>query len=434
MIEELEARLLASIRNAEQFQDLVDAHVDETGFEHFGPMFLFISRTVANHGQVPRLLDLKQTFNLPDSVTRDRQEFPTLFQEFRRLLVAKKLQDVIDKQVQTYGEDPDQLLSSLTKELMTIQAVSRRQMSVSDQSMLERLDRYEKEARQLRGRIKGIPTGIVHFDEVVRLGWLPGDLVGIVGRTYLGKSWMLVYFGVCAWQAGHSVLFVSPEMTIEETEARLDALLAAKHDIPVEVTELYRGYVPSEKFRELASKVSSSQRWMTYTTGIESSLSLAELGRLLRQYKPDILIVDGLPLLESRRQQIWESIKDLSYGLKNLAVSHNLPILVSHQANRQAYNTARPPGLHEISMGDAFAQACDRVLALSRPKVEGDDVLRITVQKFRKGKPMAGGTDFRFDPERGKIHELLSRDTKQFGVEPYSLPQSQRTADEVSLP
>ncbi len=433
MRSDLEARLLATLRSAEDFAKLGEIGITRNSFEHYRIVYDHIEGMIEKTGRVPRLLDLKQTFNLPNVVTRNAQEFDYLIDEAGRFQMVQGVQKLIDENVSEHGEDPTALIEGLVRDLSNMSPTAESQLSLTDSSMVERMAKYEIWARDPER--KGIPTGISFFDEKVKLGWLPGEVVGLVGRTYVGKSWLLMFFGQVAWQAGKRVLFVSPEMSVEETEARFDGMLMARNDILIDVTDLYRGYIPNEKMKNLAKKVAAKKSWVTYSSSEEGRFGLATLGRLVRHHRPDLLIVDGLPLLESegsKRQQVWESIKDLSYGLKHLAVRQNIVILVSHQATRRAHNIARPPGLHEISLGDAFAQACDRVLALSRPE-HGEGILRITVQKFRKGQPHAAGTDFTFLPERGEIHEYVPRDAGSPGDEDRS-GDAEGARDEVSLP
>lgn len=436
MLEELEARLLASIRNQEDFQDLRDLDIGEGDFKHWQPMYHYIKNLLEQHGHVPRFRDLKDTFNLPASVVRDAKEFPFLLEEFRRVTVARRVQGLIDRSVAAHSEDPEHLLDELIVGLSGLQKARRAQMSVTDRSMPHRLEVYAEKARKIKaGQPIGIPTGITFFDEKVKIGWLPGELIGVVGRTYVGKSWMLMFFAIMAWQSGCRVLFISPEMSVEETEARFDAMMFAKNDSPVETSSLFRGHTPNEQHKILAQRVAQSDRWYTYASTEEGGFNLSHISGLARRWRSHLIVVDGLPLLESsgRQKQVWENIKDLSYGLKRLAVSLNVSIIISHQATRSAHNISRPPGMHEIAYGDAFVQACDRMLALSKP-VAGDKVLRLTIQKFRKGQPVPGGVDFHFAPEKGEIHELLPGDISGPGANGESLPAGEGTGGEMSLP
>ena len=405
MSKELEARLLASVPSVGHFQHLEELGVAEETFRHYGPMYRYIGEIIKQHNHLPRLLDLRATFNVPQYVQRKPEEYEWLLDEFLKLTTVQRIQDVMDDNVETYGENPKELLPALIKDLTRLQLPSERSASLTDQTALRRLERYMGLA-EISGFLLGVPTGIRYFDAEYRIGWIPGELVGIIGRLYIGKSWMLMYFGALAWMFGKRILFLSPEMPREEAEARFDALVCGLHDVPVDVTELFRGFKPTKAQQEVLSSIANKANWITVTSDEGRPFRMGELPRLVRQFNPDILLIDGLLLVDpdSRGQAAWEQVKNLSYGLKNLAVGSNIIIIVTHQANRQAHNTAKPPGLHEIYMGDAFAQACDRVLVLSKPN-NPPDTLRITIQKFRKGKPLHSGTDFEFLPGNGKVKE-----------------------------
>jgi len=405
---ELEARLLSSIASADQFSRLRDVGINRESFATYPKAYDYLSRMLELHGKVPRLHDLKELFDFPPTVTRTVQEFEYLIEEAERASSAQAIQEVLDKRITEYGDQPTELIDALVRDLSGLRRIQSGSVSITDGSIVQRFLRYEEmSANPARG---GIATGMSFFDDLCGLGWLPGEFNGVVGRTYIGKSWLLLYFGITAWTAGKSIVFISPEMSIDETEARFDGLLLARHDIPVDVTQLYRGYVPNKTMMTLAHVVSERRNWWTYSCGPEGAFGLSDLHRLVDKHKPDMLIVDGLPLLAGQsNKQVWESIKEISYGLKGLAIRHNITVLVSHQANRGAHNTSRAPKLHEIAYGDAFAQACDRLLALSRPTNQ-EGMLRISVQKFRKGKEHQEGFLFVFKPEKGIIHEYFPGD------------------------
>lgn len=418
MTHDLEARLLASIPSIGHFQRLEDLGIGEQNFEHYGPMYRYISQVIGDHNHLPRLVDLKATFNIPPHIQRKPEEFDWLLEEFLQLTTVQRIQEILDHDVEIHGEKPRELLPALIKDLTSLMLPNQRSASVTDQNALKRFENYE----QLRSNefIMGIPTGIRYFDVESQLGWLPGELVGIVGRLYIGKSWMLIYHGAIAWMAGKRVLMLSPEMPDEEAEARFDATVCGLYGVTVNVQDLYKGFKPTKEQIEIARKISESGRWITMSSAEGRPFTLGEIPRLVRQFSPDLVLIDGImPLLGGQsRGQPWEKILELSYGLKNLAVETGTVLLTTHQANRSAHNTAKPPGLHEIYGGDAYAQACDRLLVLSKPTKSSDE-LTITIQKFRKGQPLHGGTDFLFRPGEGKVKEL-DEDTRSIGSNGYS--------------
>ena len=433
---ELEARLLAAIPDAECFGSLEAHGLSVSSFNSFGEMYVYIADMVTTYGRVPRLIDLSETFNLPLEAKRSREEFDWLLDEMLKVSTAKRIQDIVERNIGKFGQEPQLLVAALLSDLSGIQTLDRRHASLTDVNCSSRMDEYAKKADDLKGLISGIPTGIRYFDLKNGIGWQPGELVGIVGRTYIGKSWLLLNFGFLAWRAGHSILLLSPEMTIEETETRFDALLFGNNGVNVDISDLYKGHHPSAAMRETALVASNSARWKTYSSIDGRPFRLREISQLIRQDRPSLVLIDGLPLLNfesSARQSTWEAIKEISYGLKNVAVGRDVPILITHQATRSAADTLKPPQLHEISYGDAFAQACDRVLALSR-RAKERHILRVTVQKFRRGESMPGGTDFDFDPSRGIIHER-DPNTSDFGkLGPNGEDGAQWSGDESIMP
>src|SRR3990167_9276384 len=436
MSRELEARLLASIPSIGHFQRLEDLGIDEGHFEHYGPMYRYIAEVVRQHNHLPRLIDLKATFNVPDHVQRKPEEYQWLLDEFLQLTTIQRIQGIMDASIEHYGDVPNELLPSLIKDLTKLQIPEQRGISITDQSALTRLDRYEQLAATGKGMMVGVPTGIKYFDAEYGIGWMPGELIGIVGRLYVGKSWILMYFGILAWLFGKRILLLSPEMPENEAEARFDALAYGYHGIPVDITDLYRGIKPSAVQRELAAKLSAKANWITMSSAEGRSFRLGEIPRLIRQFNPDVLLIDGLLLVGTdTRNQAWEQIKDISYGLKNIAVGNEIVIIVAHQANRGAQNTARPPGLHEIYMCDAFGQACDRIIVLSQPSPK-KELLRLTIQKFRKGKPLHRGTDFEFLPQLGRIKEIADNQGAASNIGDNGGELQERAGDEgiLSIP
>lgn len=410
---DLEARLLASLPSIEAFESLGEQGIGPASFSHWRPMYDYIDQVVRDNQHLPRLVDLKATFNLPDHIRREPHEYDWLLQEFRRLTLAQQVQGLLDRVIETYGEQPEELVPQLVRELTALGGTRGQQSaSTTDARSSARMEGYAALAEgQSEGFMHGIPTGYSYFDAKARLGWLPGELIGIVARPYVGKSWLLVWHGALAWQAGYRVLMLSPEMVVEEAEARFDAVLAGLRGVPVSVTELYRGFRPSAALHALAAEVSKRGDWVTLDTAGGRPFKLGQIPRLIATHRPDLLLVDGLPLVGAeggRGQALWEQIKDLSYGLKDIAVGAHIPIIVTHQATRGAHDTKKPPGLHEIAFGDAFGQACDKVLVLSRTMEE--ERRRMTIQKFRKGAPMQGGVELIFDPEHGKIREAVDDD------------------------
>lgn len=403
MSKDLEGRLLASVPTIGHFQALEEQGISIDSFKFYGPMYRYMNDIIKDHNHLPRLIDLRATFNIPDHVQRKPEEYQWLLEEFLSLSIIERIQGVMDSDIEKFGDTPRELLPALIKDLTSLSIPSQHSASVTDTSALSRIQKYEDKITD--EMITGIPTGIRYFDADYGLGWMPGELIGIIGRIYIGKTWLLLYHGVIAWLARKRVLFISPEMPEEEAECRIDTVICGQLGVNINVNDLYRGYKPNEEQKNIFKMMAERGDWITLCSDEGRPFSLGQMLRYVKQFSPDILLIDGLLLVgtERRGSSGWEQAKDLSYGLKNLAVGSNISIIVAHQANRNARDTGKPPSLDEIYMGDSLGQAADRIVVLSQPKK--DNSLKVTIQKFRKGKPDHQGGNFDFDPERGIIRE-----------------------------
>ena len=92
------------------------------------------------------------------------------------------------------------------------------------QNWENRLARYE-EIRNMPNSLRGLPTGFTGLDRITA-GLRPQQLITFVGEAKKGKSLMTLIMASAAHMHGVSPMYVSFEMSIEEQEARYDALLS----------------------------------------------------------------------------------------------------------------------------------------------------------------------------------------------------------------
>ncbi len=437
-IADLEARLLASLPDVEAFERLDAVGIDERSFTKYGPMFIYIREIVAEHSSIPRLRDLVETFNVPDYVQRKPEEFDFLLDEFLKVTTAVKVQQIMEHNVDLHAEHPQEMLAAMQHDLSDIAISDQRDVSYTDQQAAKRMKEYGEDILP-QGWMAGIPTGLSYFDATLRLGYEPGELIGLVARTGIGKSWMIMYQGLVAWMAKKRVLFLSPELPQIEAEARWDTLLCGMSDIKVDALDFYRGFRPTEKQVAMAAGAAERGDWITLCSMDGRPFSLGEIPRLVKRFEPDVVLIDGLNFIQmpSRRgQQAWERIMDISYGLKSIASGQDVVVIVSHQANRAAaHNLNRPPALHEIAGGDGFSHACDRMLVLHPPKQPANRLI-VTVQKFRRGPPLQGGLHLQFEPGKGIVNEVFDDPKSTRDVRPHGAAVQSRDGDagDLSIP
>lgn len=240
--------------------------------------------------------------------------------------------------------------------------------------------------------LMGITTGIPEFDDITH-GWLPGEeLVVIVGRTNEGKTWVLLFFLVAAWLSGKRVLLYSGEMPKEMVGFRVDTL--TEHFSHTAITtgteEVGDGRTSTDYIEYLnsISKDPSRPPFIVVTPkDLGGKLTVPALEGLIEQYKPDIVGLDQLSLMEDSRsgQNQQERIRftHVSEDLYSLSEKMGVPILTPSQATRgSAANEEETPELHEISESDGIGQNATRVIGMKQI----GQTLKLTVRKSRYSK------------------------------------------------
>lgn len=265
--------------------------------------------------------------------------------------------------------------------------------------------------------LMGITTGIPEFDEATH-GWFPGEeLVVIVGRTNEGKTWVLLFFLVAAWKAGKRVLLYSGEMPTDIIGFRVDTL--SKHFSHTALTtgspDLGDQMKPQDYYNYL-NNISNDENLPPFIVVTPKDFggrkpTVSDIRMLAEQYKPDIIGLDQLSLMEDERaergQQERIRYTHISEDLYLLSEKLGVPILTPSQANRESAKNKNDddeetPKLHEISESDGIAQNATRVIGMRQL----GNTLKLTLRKSRYSKK---GTEILvlWDIDRGIIKPFM---------------------------
>lgn len=243
-----------------------------------------------------------------------------------------------------------------------------------------------KERNEIEGTL-GITTGIKELDECLH-GWMPEDFVSIVGRTNEGKSWVLIFFLVMAWSIGKKrVLLYSGEMGDNTVGWRFDTffkhfsnsgLMQGKEDM-----SMYEKYIEELEQMETPFIVITPKRIGN------KKLDIPTLQILIERYKPDIVGIDQLSLMDDHRKQKGDPTRiqytHISEDLYATSEKYQIPILAPVQANREAKkrrDSEAAPELEDISESDGVGQNATRVISIR----QYDNILKIVIKKNRYGK------------------------------------------------
>lgn len=276
--------------------------------------------------------------------------------------------------------------------LSKLSAVFKAGFDIIKNSMSRQVD-YE--ARLKNEGFLGIPTGIEELDKITH-GWMRGeDLVIILGRTNEGKSWVLLFFLVVAWLNGQKVLMYSGEMSSSVVGYRFDSL--NKH-FSNEALMQGDANLGDERnptdYRKYLEDLAKSDLPFVVVTPKDlggKRLTTPVLHQLIEQYKPDIIGIDQLSLMDDHRAGRGEQERirftHIAEDLYIASEKYGIPILAPAQANREAEKEkkddgGKTPELHQIGESDGVGQNATRVIAMRQIGT----TLKITVRKNRYGK------------------------------------------------
>ena len=261
-----------------------------------------------------------------------------------------------------------------------------------------------------------IKTGIEPLDE--NNIWLQKQqLVGIQADTKIGKSWIAWKCASKAFEEGHKVLLISPELSATEMGIRSDVVLSKLFGYTLSYQAIQRGE-PSigDEYKSYLESISANKedRWIQYDQVFNMKPSPSELDTVITQESPDVVIVDGIYLLRSDEKltAAWEQIRSISISLKSLAVKHNVLLYATNQINRHgaqksADNDGEPPPPTDTAYGFDFARTVDILFGIGARSLE-DTTRKINVPLARSGPSFNDSFDITFIPDQGDIGRSVS--------------------------
>lgn len=351
------------------------ATFEEGDFLSCRPIFLFFRQYLDEYGGLPSNSQIATRFTWSPPVG----DFVYWFKEMKRYVEARKVLEAIKEAHDGIG-NPAKATDTLIQKLSLLRSKNNNHIQAYDSTGQDRLDMFDYRTENIMkaNKLVGVPTGLKILDDT-HVGYIPGSLVGCYSRPNVGKTWWLMWSGVNCWEAGGTVLSISPEMPANMLNLRIDVLVAQRLGMEIEYNKLLIGDpIIRPNYERVTQILNNSGRWWNYDSIDDKTIGVPDLAALIRQHKPDILLIDGVMLLrpERRSAQVWEQMHDNMYGLKNLATIHEIPILVTSHAVNSARGrrtevqiTGRGddfimPSLNDAAGGDDFVRACSDVITM----------------------------------------------------------------------
>jgi len=402
MQKDLEARFLSLLLDKpETYNEATKYSISPEQFVTYQEIFNFIQKHHHKYGGVPSLEVVKLNFH-EEFFVKDvpQEEVKYLYDELLRTSAARKAIGLINKYQDLIINDTYAAIDGLSAQLAQIKKNAGFYKSLTDKDALRRLALMKSRKEALgKGLTIGIPTGISAFDRNC-FGWQPGNFGLIVGRPKVGKSWLLQYMGSIAYKAGKRVLYISPEMNCDEVELRFDTLMGRLEGYTFLNDELTMGKVDLGKYQQWLEKLSKREDWITFDSNNGATFTVPAIAALADEYQPDVLLVDGIILLNGPGGTDWERVKTLAYDLKNLGQSKKIVVLGATQASRDAGEDI--PNPTQTAYSDGLIQAADVGIMMAKD-TEHPDIRYITIPVIRNHEAINKRLIVKFSVNKGLI-------------------------------
>lgn len=413
-------------------------HCTDTGSEH---LFDFLSRyrqISQGQGHVPALSVVRDRFPhllLPE--TAETIDLPGLVYEARSYKTRLRIQTLASKMVSALEAiDPIAELRTVRTEFDDVMkdAASARDLDFVE-AALEILDDYSQ--KQILK--EGIPWPWAAMHEATQ-GIHAGEFYIIAGRPKSRKTFIALFIAAFLMRFFKMrILFISPEMPARQVMLRFIAFLAEVHYSqfkrgelsPYEEDSLFGnvvGLLDSMGGHRLPGVVHGanddlagySEPNSRMAPGSEGAFIVAKatsqpvtfIESKIQEHKPHVVIVDSFYRLgmaggSKTYDSDWKVITSVSRMLKDMAMTHDVGLIGTHQLNRDA--DEKIGSLANLGYSDAIGQDCDmaiRVITARRKKgdqsalivlgaretdVEGVLVHNVPCSNFSQIEPLVPG-------------------------------------------
>ena len=329
------------------------------------------------YGSVPSWQILQQRFpGFPWCDTPDT--LATLCQELRKNKIKAQMLSMVEDISNTVQTDPVQAMA-LAREWMN--TVTSEHEITNDMLLSAAYEKLYEDYNMLAnaGGVIGIPFPWECLNDDTQ-GMQKGQFIVLYGRPKSMKTWVGLNIATHAYLKGMRVLVWSLEMSEPMMLRRVTSILASvdydkykKAQLDPAVRDKVWQILMHIKDEELARTDHgghSPALLVVHPKG--GSNGIASLQAKIREFNPDLVLVDGMYLMRDDRQKVrsidWKAVAHISQDLKQTASTFEIPVIGITQANRGADKDPKKADLAELAYADAIAQDCDLCMRVHKQK------------------------------------------------------------------
>ena len=253
------------------------------------------------------------------------------------------------------------------------------------------IDQAEERWEFYNRKEEKIPSGLEHFDYILRGGFPSKTLGVIMAGTGVGKSLFMCSMASNLLETGHNVLYITMEMAEEKIAQRIDQNLM---NLSQEELDNIGKDSFLKRFANLKMKTQGRLVVKEYPTKSAHAGHFRALIKELKQKKdfaPDLICIDYLNICQSmsagKNANSYEQIKSTAEELRAMAMEFNVPVLTATQTNRTGFSDA-DVDMTSVSESFGLPMTADYFFAMTtNDKLRDEGIIRFTQLKNRYGDP-----------------------------------------------
>lgn len=288
------------------------------------------------------------------------------YSRVRQLIMDDKVEDALNILKKASDE---------SSSFVSLQAVDIIHDTSRYETYLDKINNYDKYF---------IKTGFPELDDII-YGWdVNEDLVTIVARNGLGKSWLLFKCAAEAAKQGKRVGLYSGEMSEDSVGYRIDSVIGHIANGSLlhgngSIKNQYKNYLDN-----LSANVPGSIYILT-PKQINGMAGVSALRAFVEKYNLDVLFIDQHSLLDDDRKGkgATEKAANISTDLKLLQTTKRIPIIAVCQQNRNKLEDDKNGKIFDttqVAVSDKIAQDSSIVIFIERK----DDLMKLHLTKSRQ--------------------------------------------------
>jgi RecA/RadA recombinase len=372
--------------------------------------------------------------------TLNRRVFRQRFPDFEWAVPKESIDDLAaELKEERAFEDVNTLVASLAEQLQPDNAVelavaAREQLSIITRSHAPMsdvdMDDWQEVIQEMRegmrlakmGIKQGIPTGFAHLDHHWG-GFMPGQFIGVLGRTGEGKSYKTMAFAWSAKKHGYRVGLFTPEMSKHECRCRYHTLASADKDIQ-KALGLERSFrnralmnrtgfhrKSFERFTQYLAEELPGRFHMLSGTNRPEQMSVGYIEDRIVELALDFVIVDPIYLLKpvriSNGGNEYQEIGWIAEALHVLGERYNIPIVFTNQAHMEGGAKDDAPHKDRSFGAKSMMHLADYIIGVKHISEDNRMIVRGTKSRF--------GQNFRYEVDLYANTGVIRERTPVFG-------------------